>query len=245
MELLTNKSYNSNINIDPRTKILVLIILSFIVFSDAPLYSTLILISIPFFCLFISNHKKAAIIYLILFIFAQISLIYLVPITHGALNTISLTFGNLIARMAPSILMGYYVISTTRVSEFVASMEEIKVPKSIIIPLSVIFRYFPTLFDEIKSIRDAMKMKGIGLNFDSLKSPVTLMEYFFVPVLINAVKTSDELSAASLTRGLSSPKQRTNIAKVGFTYLDIILIFLSLLGLAFYLLYSFGGITIA
>jgi energy-coupling factor transport system permease protein len=43
----------------------------------------------------------------------------------------------------PCVVMGYYTMSTTRVSEFIAAMGKMRVPRSITIPMSVMFRFFP------------------------------------------------------------------------------------------------------
>ena len=51
-------------------------------------------------------------------------------------------------------------------------MEKSNIPKEISIPLSVIFRYIPSVYEEIKSITNAMKMRGFGLNVKSLKNPL-------------------------------------------------------------------------
>jgi energy-coupling factor transport system permease protein len=95
---------------------------------------------------------------------------------------------NLLVRMMPGIVMGYYLIVTTTVSEFLASMEKTRIPEIIAIPISVLFRFFPTLIEEIRAIMDAMRMRGIGLNLRTFKSPLIVLEYIMVPLLINAVK---------------------------------------------------------
>lgn len=76
-------------------------------------------------------------------------------------------------------------------------------------------------------------------------SPLKLLEYVFVPVLINAVKTGEELSVASLTRGLSNPVSRTNICKIGFGFSDALIWLVSIIGLIAFILYLIGGISIA
>ena len=53
------------------------------------------------------------------------------------------------------------MLSSTSVSEFISAMERMHVTEKITIPLSVIFRFFPTISEEYKAIRDAMKMRGI------------------------------------------------------------------------------------
>lgn len=243
------KSYDKNsekgiIKLDPRTKIFTLLILSFMVFTELPLYIIAIMSFIPFICLFLSKHQKMAIIYLIIFIVAKLSQIYLVPITTGILNVFVVGFSYTFSRMLPIGMMAMYFFITTKVSEIISSLERIKIPRYITIPIAVIFRYIPTVYEDIKAIRDAMKMRGIGLNIESLKAPHKLIEYILVPILINAVKTSDELTAASLSRGLSNPNKRTNICNINFGIIDIIISTISLFGFIFFILYQIGGISI-
>lgn len=241
MELGLNNEEKTFFNLDPRTKIFLLVILSFMVFNDAPFYISGILVLIPFLCLFFSNHKKTAIIYIALYFIAKYIQIYLLPSSTGIIAIILITVSYTTSRMLPILLMGYYTISTTKVSEFIASMERSNVPKDITIPFSVIFRYIPSVYEEIKSITNAMKMRGFGLTLKSLKNPLKMIEFYMVPILISAVKTSDELSAASLTRGLSSPNKRTHLIKVKFMLLDYILISIAIVGFLVYAFYFIGG----
>jgi energy-coupling factor transport system permease protein len=101
-------------------------------------------------------------------------------------------------------------------------MERMRVPRCIVIPFSVMFRFFPTIREESGAIGDAMKMRGIGPG-GGVKNPVALLEYRLVPLLMSAVKTGEELSAAALTRGLGSPVKRTNICRIGFGAADFAL----------------------
>ncbi|MBF4468770.1 MAG: energy-coupling factor transporter transmembrane protein EcfT [Methanobrevibacter arboriphilus] len=242
LQSITNDYY---LKLDPRTKIFALVIINLLAFSSVPLYITVFLVLIPFFCLLLSNKEKIAFIYILLFSIAKLTEIYLIPITHGLTNGLIIMFSSIIVRMGPGIIMGYYVLTTTKVSEFMASMDRIKIPESISIPISVLFRYFPTLLEEIRAIKDAMKMRRIGTDIKSLLDPLKLLEYVFVPVLINAVKTGEELSAASLTRGLSNPVSRTNICQIGFGFSDALIWLVSIIGLIAFILYLIGGISIA
>lgn len=235
-EILQSRDTRAILRIDPRTKIIVLVILNIIVFSKAPLYATIFMVSIPFFLLLFSKREKVAFIYIIAFTLAILAEIFLLDVTHGILNILIVMITGLLVRMMPGIVMAYYLIVTTTVSEFLASMEKTRIPEIISIPISVVFRFFPTLIEEIRSIIDAMRMRGIGLNLRTVKSPLTVMEYILVPLLINAVKTGDELTAASLTRGLGNPVKRTHICEVGFHIQDIILLIVSGAALIIFLL---------
>lgn len=233
------------LSIDPRTKIIILVILSFMVFNDAPFYVSGILVLIPFFCLFFSNYEKVALIYILVYMIARFLQISILPNASGILSVLLIAFSYTATRMLPILMMGYYTISTTKVSEFIASMEKSSIPRDVIIPLSVVFRYIPSVYEEIRSITNAMKMRGFGLTFKSLKSPLKLIEFYMIPILISAVKTADELSAASLTRGLSNPQKRTHLISVKFNMADYLLITISLVGLGIYAYYSIGGALFA
>ena len=174
--------------------------------------------------------------------FIQISIL---PNATGFAAIILITFSYTVSRMLPILMMGYYTISTTKVSEFIASMEKSNIPRDIVIPVSVVFRYIPSVFEEIKSITNAMKMRGFGLNIKSLKNPLKLIEFYMIPILISAVKTADELSAASLTRGLSNPEPRTHLLEVKLTNLDYALLAITLFGFGIYVYNLFGGVSIA
>ena len=115
-------------------------------------------------------------------------------------------------------------MSTTTVSEFVAAMEHMHIPQTIVIPISVVFRFFPTVKEEYAAIRDAMKMRGIT----TLRNPMKMLEYRVVPLMISIAKIGEELSAAALTRGLGAPQKRTNICKIGFAPLDIFFFLLAI-----------------
>ena len=234
-----------NFNLDPRTKILILVILSFMVFNDASLYISGILVLIPFICLFFTNHRKASLIYILAYTLAKYIQIYILPTSTGFLAILLITFSYTVSRMLPILMMGYYTITTTKVSEFISSMQKSNIPKYIIIPVSVVFRYIPSVYEEIKSISNAMKMRGFGLTVKSLKNPLKLIEFYMVPILISAVKTADELSAASLTRGLSNPEPRTHLLEVKLTKLDYVLLTITFVGFGIYVYNFLRGVLIA
>lgn len=232
-------------NLDPRTKIIILAILSFMVFNDVSLYISGILVLIPFICLLFSNHKKSALIYIVVYVLAKYIQIYILPTATGLTALILITFSYTVSRMMPILMMGYYTITSTKVSEFISSMEKSNIPQDIVIPVSVVFRYIPSVFEEIKSITNAMKMRGFGLTAKSLKNPLKLIEFYMIPILISAVKTADELSAASLTRGLSNPEPRTHLLEIKLTKLDYTLLAITIIGFGIYAYNFLRGVLIA
>ena len=112
-------------------------------------------------------------------------------------------------------------LSVSSVSDFIAAMKRMYLSEKIIIPMSVIFRFFPTIGEENAAISDAMRMRGIRFGG---KHPGKMLEYRLIPLMISVVRIGDELSAAALTRGLGAPVRRTDICKIGFHAQDVLMI---------------------
>ena len=146
---------------------------------------------------------------------------------HGVLDYL---FNNLEA--LHDIMTGAYLISSTSISEFIGAMERMHITEKIVIPMSVIFRFFPTISEEYQAIRDAMKMRGIRFGG---KNPFLMLEYRLVPLMVSVVKIGDELSAAALTRGLGAPVKRTNVCQIGFHVQDLIAILFCVICFALFL----------
>lgn len=135
-------------------------------------------------------------------------------------------FGRL---MLPIFMSGILLMKTTSVSEFMLSFERMHLPNKLIIPLSVMFRFIPTISEEWHSIRDAMRFRGIGISVRSvLTKPMMTLEYTMVPLLMSTATIADELAAASLSRGLDADTKRTCIEEVRLRTQDYLLILFSI-----------------
>lgn len=217
--------------LDPRTKLLMLVTITSLMLStsNSGVMNILkpVLSIIPFILLLSERKWKTAVKYLLLyavcFALERVALYYL----SGLASFLLLAVCSIMTRFAPGIMMGAFLIATTSVSDFIAAMKRIHLTEKIIIPLSVIFRFFPTIGEENSAISDAMRMRGIRLG---RKHPGKMLEYRLVPLMISIVKIGDELSAAALTRGLGSPVPRTDICKIGFHVQDIVMILLCIAG---------------
>lgn len=224
-ELMRSGESNSVIPLDPRTKLLMLLMMAVFVLGGAggnrmnPL--VLILTGIPFVLLLLEGQIKTALVFLILYLTGFLANTYLTSMTGGVVKFLILAYSGIFQRVLPGIMMGIMALSSTTVSEFVAAMERMHVTDKITIPLSVMFRFFPTVGEEFTAINRAMAMRGIKGTTAGVGKNV---EYRFIPMMTCSVKIGEELSAAALTRGLGSPVKRTNICRIGFHIQDYVLI---------------------
>lgn len=131
--------------------------------------------------------------------------------------------------MLPILMAGILLMKTTSVSEFMLSFNRMHLPNKLTIPLSVMFRFIPTISEEWRSIRDAMRFRGIGVSVRSvLTKPMVTLEYTMVPLLMSTATIADELAAASLSRGLDADTKRTCIEDVKLRPQDYLLILFSI-----------------
>ena len=213
--------------LDPRTKLLLLLTITILMFSTSNegLMNVVkpVLSLVPFGLLLSERRFKTAgkyvVLYVVCFVLERVAL----HVLSGMPSFLILATTSIMTRFAPGIMTGAYLIASTSVSEFICSMERMHITEKIVIPLSVIFRFFPTIREEYGAITDAMKMRGIRMGGEN---PLLMIEYRLVPLMVSVVKIGDELSAAALTRGLGAPVKRTNICRIGFHIQDVVVILL-------------------
>ena len=212
--------------LDPRTKLLLLTFVSVFVlgnaggdYADGFRY---VLNYLPLFLLLCSRRWSAFIKAFVLYAIAYLLQFFAAPHLHGTCGFLCLAVMGIFLRFLPGVMVGMYVVSTTTVSEFIAAMERMHVPQAITIPLAVMFRFFPTVLEEAASINKAMTMRDI--KFGGRKA-FQMIEYRLIPMMTCSVKIGQELSAASLTRGLGGPDRRTNICRIGFGVWDVLTFF--------------------
>lgn len=221
-QLLASKKTDQGISLDPRTKMAVLLTIAIFIlggtYESIMQYYIMVLAAIPLVLLVSAKKWKATVLYLLIYGGSWCLEMYGIPQLTGAANYAAVAVVGILLRFTPSVVMGYFVVTTTTVSEFIAAMERLHLPRQITIPMSVMFRFFPTVAEEWGAIGDAMRMRGIRLRGGNLAS---VLEYCLVPMMICSVKIGEELSAAALTRGLGGPVKRTNICQIGFHIQDI------------------------
>ena len=209
--------------LDPRTKVLVMLVLATLIFFvHKNLILNSILVFIPILLLISDKRYRPAFVYGGLFVIAIFVKIYGGKFEFPYL--ISMILGlivELIFRFFPVFMFGYYIIKSTKPNEFISAMNLWHVPEAFIIPVSVVFRFVPTLAEENKSISNAMRMREIRFGTKKfLKNPSMILEYRLVPLMMSVAKIGEELSAAALSRGLGGLKKRTCMVELRFGIWD-------------------------
>lgn len=139
---------------------------------------------------------------------------------------------SLVARLAPGLFLGYVAVISIQVGELMAALERLHTPHQIVIPVTVVLRFIPTVKEEFAAVAGAMSARGITLRH---VGPVTWVEYRLVPLLISTVKSGEELTQAALTRGLGRPGATERICDLHFRLVDFSVLTLTALGMGLWI----------
>ena len=108
-----------------------------------------------------------------------------------------------VTMMLPCFITGAYTFTTTSASAFICAMRRMRVPEAVVIPCVVVIRFFPTIAEDYRQIRNAMALRGIASGgWGLVRHPAQSLEYILIPLLMNATNVAQDLSVAALTKGL-------------------------------------------
>ena len=219
---LQTKDTLATLHLDPRTKLYLLIVGNVALFlAPSLLYEIALVVCVVILGILVGAKRftvRMAAVYAGMVVLHIIGTNYLT----GTLQIAIVTFTVFIRKIFPCAMLGGILVSTTRVNEFMAAMNRIHMPKAMVIPMTVMLRYFPMVHEDWGYIRDAMRMRDVAPTVKSLLThPARTVECIYVPMMMSALKVADELAAA-VTRGLENPKPRTCLQEIHFSIADAV-----------------------
>ena len=198
------------LHLDPRTK-LFLILLCVLSAMFAPnLYFQFALVTLIGLLAAFSGKWQYALRGMIAYALICVFTVWCMGVLTGTWRTMLIAFLGLVHKVYACGMLAGLVISTTKVGEFLSAMAHLHIPKKLTIPIAVMLRYLPTIREDWHYIKDAMRLRDASPTpWGFLKAPAMTINCIYVPLLTAASKTADELSIASVTRGIENPKPRT------------------------------------
>lgn len=202
--------------LDPRTKILLLLGINIYVFTNSYVWAEIIvmaaLIILLLLCGVYKAALKSAVTYIALLAIKYFLLPFCPEIILTSLNIVVITFRKLL----PCVTLATLLVQTTPIRLLMHALQRWHLPQTVIIPLAITVRYFPTLREEQQAISDAMKLRNVHGVFQKL-------EYIYVPLMLSASTTADELSQAITARGIDNPRPKTCAVSMRFHIQDYVL----------------------
>lgn len=218
-------------NIDVRCKLFLFLLISIAAFMTKDmLYGGMIFVIVLAAAFCIGQWKRALRhlgVYLLVSAVAAIA-----PYLPKLLSGVALMLAIFIRMFLPLLLYAGAFVATTTVSEMVTALYALRMPRSFVITFAVAMRFFPTAKEELHGVRSAMRLRGIGFSFYNLLTrPAIVLEGFMTPLMVRASTIADELSAASITRGLDNPAPRTAFFQLHLTRRDTVVTLVAVLAI--------------
>ena len=127
------------------------------------------------------------------------------------------------ARFFAGFGLALYVYRTTRIGQMKAALRAVHLPRVFVDALAVAFRVIPMVGAEAVAIREAMEMRGVDLGIRGvLRHPLVIAERFLVPLLSSIARVADDLAASSVIRGLGGPTPPTSLTRLRATAWDAV-----------------------
>lgn len=231
VQLMDKKTYE----IDPRAQLLILVLINIIGMANkSPTMEILSMVLLAGILIWQKQWHKCVKYFVAYFIVWL--LIYVSTIWPNTLTGFIVIFGVMGRKLIPVLMFASSIVASTKVSKLIAALQEIKLPKGLIIGLAVAIRFFPTIKEEGSIVINSMKMRGLSLNMKNiLRHPVLVMENILLPLMMRMTIVADELSLSSITRGIDSSRTRTSYYENKMILLDymLILVFIGLAVVAF------------
>lgn len=219
--ILNKGNFSHEIPFDPRTLFVLLMLTNFFAFMDKPFEMEIVWIISLFFFMAYCQLLMASLKLICLFGAILFFQYVILPNDLPAFVTIFAIMSSYIRKVIPSIMIGAVIVKRIPLNYFILAMRKCRLPEKLILALTVTIRYFPAILQERRYIKDALKMRQV--------SGIQQFEAYMVPLMVSAINTADELSAAAVTRGVESPVKKTSHVMIGFALKDFLVIGLGLI----------------
>ena len=206
------------VTIDVRTKIILLFftnILLLLHISDG--YECLLMIGLGLL-FFLEGDRKRALYYVISFLALIILEDYLLSPEYVTSYIALFLVGG--RRFLPCFMIGGSILKGS-VHEFIVAMRTWHMPEELLIAIAVMMRFLPTIKEHYRMIYDSLKIRGIFTSrWMIIRHPLMFFEYILVPLLMNATRIAQDLTIASMTKGVASQKRKTSYMTYRFGLVD-------------------------
>ena len=215
----------TGIRFDPRTKLLLLLLCVLCTMFAPSLRYELLLVGLIALISLLSGQLRRGVLGAALYGMIYAATFYSMTAMTGTAQAIFAAFLGLVNKVYPCGFMAGFMIATTKTGEFMAALYKIHMTDRFVIPFAVMLRYLPVVKEDWRCIKDAMRMRGLSPSITSiLLHPIMVAECLYVPLMMAASNTADELSIAAVTRGIENPNPRTSLTQINFLPSDLLVV---------------------
>lgn len=205
-------------SIDPRTHLLLILICGITVFICRTNPQFYLLFALSAIYLVLCGRWQRALKCTLVFALLQAILLFASAERIGSFGVVIFT----ICRMMPPALMGMALLTRPH-SVILCAGERMRIPKPVMLMICILLRFFPVILGEMRIIAGGIRARSILPHwYDIIRHPAISYECFVLPLLIRALKISNELACAAEVRGVESTACRTTVHPIGFHSGDVL-----------------------
>ena len=204
------------LHLDPRTKLLLILLCVLSAMAAPSLYFQFTLVALIGLLSALSGRWQYALRGIIAYALICAFTVWCMGVLRGTWRTMFVAFLGLVHKVYACGMLAGLVISTTKVGEFLSAMARLRISKKLTIPIAVMLRYLPTIREDWHFIKDAMRLRDVSPTLCGfLKAPAMTVNCIYVPLLTAASKAADRaVHRLRDARGIENPKPRTCLVEI-------------------------------
>jgi energy-coupling factor transport system permease protein len=208
---------------DPRVKIVAVLLLSLLAFILSSLTSLVLLLSFVFLLLFLARASLSKTMFALKFVLRLMVLIVILwPFfdPHGtpvllSIGPLKITQPAILKGLTSAVRVGclacvwYILMFTTSQRNLVLALVKLGLRFDFGLTVAVSLRFFPTFVSTIDSVMDAQKARGMDFSKGGLLRRSKKYVAVLVPAVVSALRMADSLSLALQSRAYGARHDRT------------------------------------
>jgi energy-coupling factor transport system permease protein len=209
--------------LDPRVKILAVVLLSLLAFILSELLYLLVLFAFIFLLLYLARVSLGKAVFALKFLFRFMALVVVLwplfdPVGTPVLfelGILKVTLPALERGVASALRIGclatvwYILMFTTQQRDLVRALVKMGLRFDFGLALAIALRFIPTFSYTIEAVKDAQRARGMELEKGSLLRRSRNYVAVLLPAIVSALRTADTLSLALQSRAYGARRDRT------------------------------------
>ncbi len=127
---------------------------------------------------------------------------------------------NIVFKTLTMILVVPLAMLTTDINNMIVALVQTKVPYKIVFVFSSTLRFFPLLFEELQTIVEAQRLRGLALEQMNPLQKVQVYGGVAVPLILGAMMKSQKLEVVLQSKAFSGSSDRTYLHESVLTQTD-------------------------